>query len=128
MLWTCEIQDAQFMISIGKLRFSSCLGAKVRCQGPPGTAKAQLCFKWLQIQQFFCLYKHSLTPSKVLCETHMRKVHFIEKWCRAKSVSRKIGVGVPWLFACSLRMLMHVVSFVSLNELLAYCFHDSKII
>jgi len=83
------------MISMGKLRFSSCLGAKVRCQEPPGTARAQLCFKWSQIQHFFCLYKHSPTPSKVLCETHMKKEHFIEKWCRAKSVSRKMWVGGP---------------------------------
>ena len=97
MLWTCEIQDAQYMISMGKLRFSSCFGAKAICQGPPGTAKAQLCFKWSQIQHFFCLYKHSPTPSKVLCETHMRKVHFIEKWClmKMKSISRKMGVGGP---------------------------------
>ena len=35
---TCEIQRAQHMISMKKLRFSSCLRAKVSRQGPQRTA------------------------------------------------------------------------------------------
>ena len=41
VLWTCEIQGAQYMISIKKLRFSSHSRTKVRRQGPPGSARAQ---------------------------------------------------------------------------------------
>ena len=35
---------------------------------------------------------------------------------------------VPWLFACSQRMLTHVASFDSLTEVLAYCVQDTKLI
>ena len=41
MLWTGEIQCAKHMISMRKLRFSSCPRTKVRRHGPPGSAKAQ---------------------------------------------------------------------------------------
>ena len=41
VLWTCEIQGAQYMISMKKLRFSSHSRTKVRHQGPPGSARAQ---------------------------------------------------------------------------------------
>ena len=37
-----QIQGAQHMISMKKLRFSSHLRTKVRHQGPPGSARAQL--------------------------------------------------------------------------------------
>ena len=42
VLWTCKIQGAQHMICTKNLRFSSCPGAKVGRQGPPGSAGAQL--------------------------------------------------------------------------------------
>ena len=41
VLWTCEIQCAQHMISMKKLRFSSRPRTKVRRHGPPGSARAQ---------------------------------------------------------------------------------------
>ena len=44
VLWTCEIQCAQHMISMKKQRFSSRPSKKVRRHGPPGSARAQPCF------------------------------------------------------------------------------------
>ena len=41
VLWTCEIQGAQHMISMKKLKFSSRPRTKVRRQGPPGSARVQ---------------------------------------------------------------------------------------
>ena len=43
VLWPCKIWAAQHMICMLNLRFSSRPGAKVRHQGPPGSARAQLC-------------------------------------------------------------------------------------
>ena len=40
-LWNCEIQAAQHMIWMKKVRFSSRPRAKVKCQGPLGSARAQ---------------------------------------------------------------------------------------
>ena len=40
VLLTCAIQGAQHINSMGKLRFSSCLGAKVRHQRPLGTCQS----------------------------------------------------------------------------------------
>ena len=41
VIWTCKIPAAQHMICMKNLRFSSHPRAKVRCQGPPGSARAQ---------------------------------------------------------------------------------------
>ena len=41
VLWNCKIQGAQHMICMKTLRFSSRPRAKVRRQGPPGSARAQ---------------------------------------------------------------------------------------
>ena len=41
MLWTCEIQCAQHMISMKKQRFSSRRRTKVRHHGPRGSARPQ---------------------------------------------------------------------------------------
>ena len=43
VLWNCKIYGARHMICMKNLRFSSCPKAKVRCQGPPGSARAQPC-------------------------------------------------------------------------------------
>ena len=43
VLCTCEIQCAQHMISMKKLRFSSPPRTKVRCHGPPGSVRPQPC-------------------------------------------------------------------------------------
>ena len=43
VLWACEIRDAQHMICVKNARFSSCPRAKVRHQGPLGSARAQPC-------------------------------------------------------------------------------------
>ena len=43
MLWTCEIQGAQYMICMKKPRFSSRPRAKVRRQRPLGSARVQPC-------------------------------------------------------------------------------------
>ena len=39
VLWTCQTQGARHIISIKKMRFSSHPRAKVRQQGPPGSAR-----------------------------------------------------------------------------------------
>ena len=44
VLWNCKIKGAQHMICMKKLRFSSHPRAKVRCQGPLGSARAQPCY------------------------------------------------------------------------------------
>ena len=41
VLWTCEIQCAQHMISMEKQRLSSCPRTKVSCHRPLGSARAQ---------------------------------------------------------------------------------------
>ena len=41
VLWNCKIQGAQHVICMKNLRFSSRPRAKVRRQGPPGSARAQ---------------------------------------------------------------------------------------
>ena len=41
VLWNCKIQGAQHMICMKNLRFPSRPRAKVRRQGPPGSARAQ---------------------------------------------------------------------------------------
>ena len=43
VLWACEFRDAQHMICMKKVRFSSCPRAKVRRQGPLGSARTQPC-------------------------------------------------------------------------------------
>ena len=43
VLWTCEIQCAQLMISMKKQTFSSLPRTKVRRHGPPGSVRAQPC-------------------------------------------------------------------------------------
>ena len=57
----CEIPDAQKIISMKKLGFSGCLGAKVRCQRPVGTVIAQTCSLFLVqklwvIKLLLCFY------------------------------------------------------------------------
>ena len=51
VLWTCEIQCAQHMISMKKLRFSSPLRIAIRRHGPPGSARAQS-WVWLLLTQW----------------------------------------------------------------------------
>ena len=43
VLRNCKTQGAQHMICMKNLSFSSRPRAKVRCQGPPGSARAQPC-------------------------------------------------------------------------------------
>ena len=57
LLWNCEILGAQHMICMKKVRFSIRSRAKVRCQGPPGSAKAQPC-------KFFLVYQLTKTKSR----------------------------------------------------------------
>ena len=48
VLWTCVIQCAQHMISMKKQKFCSCPRTKLRCHGPPGSARAQpWCYTFL---------------------------------------------------------------------------------
>ena len=51
VLWTCDIQCAQHMISMKKLRFSSPLRITIRRHGPPGFARAQS-WVWLLLTQW----------------------------------------------------------------------------
>ena len=60
------------MICMKNLRFSSCLRANVRCQGPPGSARAQPCH--LYSFQRGVLVRHGLCrsgPSFILLSINM---------------------------------------------------------
>ena len=52
MFWTCEIQCAQHMISMKKLRFSNRPRTKVRHHGPQGSARAQPWVEYLAKMAF----------------------------------------------------------------------------
>ena len=45
LLWDFKLEGAQHMICMKKLRFPSRPRAKVRCQGSPGSSRAQPCQK-----------------------------------------------------------------------------------
>ena len=57
LLWNCKILGVQYMICMKKVRFSNRSRAKVRCQGPPGSAKARPCM-------FFLVYQLTKTKSR----------------------------------------------------------------
>ena len=54
-LWNCEIQGAQNMLFMEKLKFLSCPWAKVRPQGPPVAARPQPCYAILLYGQMSIL-------------------------------------------------------------------------
>ena len=101
VLWTCKIQGAQHMICMKNLRFSSRPRAKVRCQGPPGFARAQPCSGTknsdLSLPQLSVISELpvSCDHKKIWWTGHgLQMVYWKNKCIMCFSVSKGMGQGV----------------------------------